>query len=130
MLPQAPLLPPMPPDAELVATTVATTSTATTTVATTTVQSSSNSEKNKNSVQNNKENELYSRTLDKMPSFAPFFRCETNSDVRIEIDGKWYPAHRAILKSKIYNLTDQLIATSEFFHFYTVYFLVSSEKVW
>ena len=80
VLPQAPLLPPMPPDSELPA---------------------GIPTKNEN-----KEN-FEKLKFDEMPLFSPFFKCETNSDFSIKIDGIEYPAHKCIAASKLNKLVNK-----------------------
>lgn len=58
------------------------------------IQSCSKSEDNKENVKNQH----------CLPLFAPFFRCQTNSDLNLQIGKSTFHAHRCIIHSK----TDRL----------------------
>ena len=55
--------------------------------------------------ENDKENDFKRVKLDEMPSFAPFYKCETNSDTTLLVDGIEFPAHRCVIASKLNNIT-------------------------
>lgn len=73
-LPQAPLLPPMPPEETIQIQ----------------LNQCSKSEDNKENVKNQH----------CLPLFAPFFRCQTNSDLNLQIGKTTFHAHRCIIHSK------------------------------